>query len=174
MAGREAGEAGHALDDARPDQRMQLDHLPLVRIEGPGLEQYAIGDAELAHIAQKAGEHEVLARPGIEIESPSHPLHACRYLIRVRPHEWVLGLDGVGEHAHDREVGGAHLAMELVVLEHRAGVVAQREQNVVVEVLEAALAVGADDHALEVVEHVDRDGHEVLDLVVGRRIALAG
>ncbi len=51
--------------------------------------------------------------------------------------------------------------------------VAQREQNVVVELLEAARAVGADDHALEVVVHVHGDGHEGVDLRVGGLLAVA-
>ena len=53
-------------------------------------------------------------------------------------------------------------------MQRRAGVVAQREQHLVVELLEAALAVRADHDAGEVVADVDRDGHQVLDLLVGR------
>ena len=91
----------------------------------------------------------------------------------MRAYERVLGLDGVGEHAHHREVGGAQLALKVMVLEHGAGVVAQSEQNVVIELLEATLSVRADDHAVEVIAHVDGDRHEVLDLLVGGCMAVA-
>ena len=63
--------------------------------------------------------------------------------------------------------------MEAVVLEHRAGVASEREQHVVVELLEAAGAVGADHDALEVVVHVHGHRHERVDLVVGSGVPVA-
>ena len=51
--------------------------------------------------------------------------------------------------------------------------IAEREQDVVLVVLEAVAAVGGDHDAAELVVEVDRDRHEVLDLVVGGRARLA-
>ena len=152
---------------------MKLHELALLAVERTRLEQHRVADPELAHVAQQAREDELLLRGAVEVQPPGHGLDAGRDLVRARPHERVLGLDGVGEHPHDREVGGAKPAVEPVGLEHGSGVVAEREQDFVVELLEAAGAVGADDHALEVVTHVDGDRDEVLDLLVGGRVAVA-
>jgi hypothetical protein len=66
----------------------------------------------------------------------------------------------------------AEIVLQPVGLERCAGMVAEREQQVVVERLESALAVRAHDHALEAVEQVERDRDEVLDLRVGRVVAV--
>jgi hypothetical protein len=66
----------------------------------------------------------------------------------------------------------AEIVLQPLVVQCRAGMIAEREQQVVVERLESAPAVGAHDHALEAVEHVERDRDEVLDLRVGRVLAV--
>ena len=169
----ESGQARNAFDDAAADQRMQLGDLALLGAQGAWSQEHAVGDAELADVSQHAGEDQALARAGVEVEPPPDRLEAGRHLVRARPRERILGLDRVGEDAHNREVGAAQAPVEAVVLEHRAGVASEREQHVVVELLEAAGAVGADHDALEVVVHVHGDRHERVDLVVGRRVAVA-
>src|SRR3954465_3124544 len=56
--------------------------------------------------------------------------------------------------------------MQAAVLEHDAGMVAQGEQQLVVQLFEPARPVRADDNTVEVIRDVDRDPDEVLDLVV--------
>ena len=63
--------------------------------------------------------------------------------------------------------------MQAAVLQHRPRVVAEREKNVVVELLEAVRPVGADHHAMEVVADVDRHGHQRVDLLVRGGVAAA-
>jgi hypothetical protein len=89
----------------------------------------------------------------------------------------LLALDRLGaggEHPYGGEVRAAQLAVQAAVLEHGAGVVAEREQHVVVELLEAARSVGAHHDAGEAVGGVDRDRDERLDLSVGSRALALG
>lgn len=92
----------------------------------------------------------------------------------VRAHGRLLGLDGVGERADRPEVGRAQLAAQARVAQDGARVVAQRQQHVVLEVVEAAVAVGAHEHPVELVVDVDGQGYEVLDLGVGALGVLGG
>ena len=66
----------------------------------------------------------------------------------------------------------AELVLEPVVLKRRPGVVSEREQELVADLVEAAGPVGADDHAVEAIAQVERDGDERFDLAVGRRRVL--
>ena len=62
--------------------------------------------------------------------------------------------------------------MQLRVLQHRAGVIAECEQNLVVVLLESAGLVARDHCAAEPVTDVDRDRDEILDLrIVGVVVA---
>src|SRR3712207_7100212 len=49
------------------------------------------------------------------------------------------------------------------------GMVAEGEEELVADVLEAAGPVRAHDHAVEAIAQVDGDGHQRVDLRVGRR-----
>ena len=57
-------------------------------------------------------------------------------------------------------------------MQGRTGLVAERQQDVVLDVLESAGTVRANDHAVEAVTHVHRGRHEGIDLLVGRRAGL--
>src|SRR5512132_216277 len=83
--------------------------------------------------------------------------------------EWILRGDGVGQHPDDREVRGAQLCVQARVLQHGTRVVAEREEHVVVELLEPASPVCANDNARELVAHVYRQGDETADLPIRRR-----
>jgi hypothetical protein len=116
-------------------------------------------------------EDELLALARLEAEARRGPGDVRRDLVRVHPQLAVLGLERVGEHAHGRQVRAPQLAAEARVVEHGAGVVAEREQHVVVVLVEAAGLVRGDDGAVEAVAHVNRDRDEVVDLLV-RRLTL--
>jgi hypothetical protein len=166
--------AGHgaqrrdALDDPVADARVQLHDPALLGSEAARLEQDALADPDLADVVQQRGEHQLLAATRLQLEAVGDRGHVVRDLVGVRPQEGVLGLDRVGQHLHGRHVRGAQLAVQAAVVKGRSGVVAQGEEDVVVEVLEAAVAVRADDHSGEVVADVDRNRHQAVDLVVGR------
>lgn len=65
------------------------------------------------------------------------------------------------------QVGGAQFPLQASVLQYRSGLVAEREQHVFVVLAEAPLFVGAHYHAAELVLYIDRDGDQVLYLLVG-------
>ena len=116
-----------------------------------GLVEDALADADLADVVQQRADRELLAQLGVEAEPLGHRGDVVGDLLAVAAQERVLGLDRLGEHPDRRDVRAAQLVVQARVLQHRAGVVAEREQHLVVEVLEAALAVDADDDAAELV-----------------------
>ncbi len=164
---RHRAQGGYLLDDAVADPRMQLHDPALLGGQAAGLEQDAFADADLAHVVQQRGEHELLAPARSQVQPVGDSGHVVRDLVGVRAQEGVLGLDGVGQHAHRREVRGAQLALQAAVVQCGPGVVAEGQQHIVLQLLESALAVRADDDAGEVVPDVDRDRDQVLDLLVG-------
>ena len=85
--------------------------------------------------------------------------------------ERVLGFERLAQHAHRRQVGGAQLPLKAPVSQNRAGLVAEREQDVLVVIAKATLFVGADYHAAKLVLDVDRYSDQVLYLPVGRGAA---
>jgi hypothetical protein len=163
---RERHEPRHPLDDPGSDHGVQLDHRALLAREGARLEQHPLAHAELADVPQQARELQLLATGRLDVEPLGHPVDVSADLGGVGNDIGIAGLDGVGKHAHDREVGRAQPSVEALVLERGPGVVPEREEHVVVQLLEAARAVCADDHALEAVVHVHGDRHERLDLAV--------
>lgn len=84
-------------------------------------------------------------------------------------HERVFNLYGLGENADGSQVRGTQLPLQAGVLQRGSGVVSHGQQDLVVIIFEAVGVVGADDYAAELVLKVDRDGDEVVYLVVRRR-----
>jgi hypothetical protein len=112
---------------------------------------------------QQRADGELLAQARVEPEPGADGAHVVGDLLGMAAQERVLGLDRLRQHPDRRDVRDAQLVVQAHVVQHRAGVVAQGEQDVVVEVVEAALAVGADHDAAELVGDVDGDrDHRVL------------
>ena len=166
-------EARDARHQAVADARVQLHHGALLGGQAAGLEQDPLGDPDLAEVVQQRAEDQLLAAALVDPESFGDRADVRGDLLGVPTDEGVLRGDRVRQHRDGAEVAGAQLPPELVVVQHGAGVVAERQQHVLLELFEAALAVGADDDAAELVAQVDRDRHEVVDLLVGVGAPLA-
>src|SRR3954447_24604161 len=92
-------------------------------------------------------------------------------VVAVPAQERILGFQRTGEDAHGAEVRRAQLAAQPAVLQHRAGMVAEGEQDLVLDLGEAAGSIGADHDAGELAGDVDGDGDEVVELPVGVVVA---
>ena len=90
-------------------------------------------------------------------------------LPRLAVEDRIARGDDLRQHAHGGAPGVAELVLEPPLVQRGARVIAERQQELVAELLEAALAVRAHDHAGEAVAEVHRDGDERPDLVVGGR-----
>src|SRR5918997_5906324 len=84
----------------------------------------------------------------------------------------VFDLYGLGQHAHGRQIRDPQLALEPGVLQYCAGMISNREQELVVVLRETLGVVRAHHHAVELVLEVDRNGDQVLYLRVRPRIPL--
>jgi hypothetical protein len=108
----------------------------------------------------------------VEPEIAGEPGGEDRQGERLPVEHGVTRRNGLGKDAHDRAVSLAELVVHSAVVEHGPRLVSQREEDIVVDLGETAGPVGADDHAVEAISEVERDGHEPFDLLVGRRRVL--
>ena len=146
---------------------MQLHRRPLIGPERARLRGQPLRKREVAGVTQQRGAHEDVLllfvetqvareRRGVEREGGGTPL-PVRIARRQR----------LQERADRRVVRLADLGAQPAMMQHRAGLIAEREQHVVIDVLEPARTVRAHDHAAEAIVQVDRDGDERRDLPVG-------
>jgi hypothetical protein len=170
--GRDIAEGRDLADHVEAEPRMQLDRRPLVGPQGAWLHKRLARQREVARVAQqRRADEDILLllveaeiareRGGVERErgGMALPLRIARcQRLEQRADRRVVRLDDLGT--------------KLAVMQHGTGLIAEREQHVVVDVLESAGTVDAHDHAAEAVVHVDRDGDERLDLPVGGRQAV--
>ena len=85
-------------------------------------------------------------QPGVQCQLGSLPVQ----------HGVVRG-DRLSEHADRGAVRVAQLVLQPAVLECGAGVIAERQQQLVADLLEAAGAIRAHDHAVEAVAQIERE-----------------
>ena len=139
---------------------MQLHRRPLIGPERTRLRGQPLRKREVAGVTQQRGAHEDVLlllvetqvareRRGVEREGGGTPLP-----VRIARGQRLQ------ERADRRVVRLADLGAQLAMMQHRAGLIAEREQHVVIDVLEPARSVRAHDHAAEAIVQVDRDGDE--------------
>jgi hypothetical protein len=165
--GPQAVQSGHSLGDSTADLRVQPYHVPLFRAQGAWFEQHPLAYPELADVAEQRGEGHLLPFARLQAKALPHRLDVTGDLARIGCADRIPCGDRVGQHAYDGEVRAAELALKSGVLHNRPGVIAEREQHVVVELFKASGTICADDGALEVVVDVDRHGDEAPDFLVG-------
>ncbi len=155
---------GHLAQQARADHRVQANLAPFVLVQRARLEQDPLGDGDLTDVVQQRAEAQTLATLGVETEAPSHGHNVVADLVGVGAQVRVLDPDGLGQHPHHRDIRVTQLALQAPVLQHCPGLIAQRQQDVVVELAEPARAIGTGHHAEQHVGDVDGQGDEVLQL----------
>ena len=157
-------ELGHLLEEAVADARVQLHDQPLVLRERTALEEDPFADPELADVVQQRCEHELLALVRRQIEPPCDGRDERRHLVAMAAEEWILRADRLGEDAHGRDVRVAQAPLQARVVQGHARLVTEREQQLVVVLVEAARLVRGDDDAVEPLADVERDRDQILDL----------
>jgi hypothetical protein len=148
---------------------VQLDERPLVRCERAGLQPGALGQRQIADGAQqrRADQHVALAPVEADVlrEQPGVHGQLARFTVEHR----VVRGERFRQHPDGRPVRVAELVLEPTVMQRRAGMIAEGEEQLIADVFEPARPVRADDHAVEAVPQVDGDGDQRFDLRVGRR-----
>ncbi len=166
---RDIVQRGRLAEHVEPQPRMQLDQRPLVGRQLARAQPRPLGQRQVADRPQQRGADQHVALALVELEVLGEQARVDRELARLPVQDRVVRRDRLGEHADRRPARVAELVLEPVVLKRRPGVVTEREQQLVADILEAARPVGADDHAVEAIAQVERDRHERVDLAVGGR-----
>ena len=158
---------GQLAQDAEADARVQLDDRALVGIQRAGGHQQAVRQREVADVAQQRREHQDVALVVGEVELAREDVGQDRGLGRLAVQDEVAGGQRLEQHPYGPLARLVQVAAQVAVLQGGARVIAERQQQVVLDLLEAAGAVGGEHDAVEAVAQVQRDRHQVLDLAVG-------
>ena len=153
-------------EHVEPEPRVQLDQRSLLgrqRVRGVPLPR---GEREVADGAEKRRGDDHVPPPIVEPQLLGQQTRVDRQLARLSVQHRVVRGDGLGEHAHGRAVRIAQLVFQPAVVERGTGVISERQQQLVADLLEASGAVGADDHPVKAIAQVERDGDERVDLPV--------
>ena len=128
----------------------------------------AAGQREVADAAQERGGNEHVPGALVESQLPGQQARAHRQLGSLSVQDRVMRGNRLSENAHGAAVRVAQLVLQPAVVECGAGVIAERQQQLVADLLEAPGAIGAHDHPIEAVAQKDGDGDEGVDLAVRR------
>ena len=154
------------VDQRRSDARVHLHERALVRRQRTGGEQDPFRDGDVADVAQERRGRDHLELVRAQIEPACDRAGEQRGFARLAAQDGVAGVEHADQHSHDCAVRVLQVMLEALTLQCGAGMVAERQQQVVVDVLEPVASVGAHDHAVEAPAQVQRDRDEVLDLGV--------
>ena len=89
----------------RADRGVRLHRLPLVGVERPGLGQDLVGDADLAHVVERAGVAQQLRLGGRHADRQAEPLAEAADALDVQPGLGVAPLDRHAEPLDDLDLG---------------------------------------------------------------------
>ena len=136
-------------------------------VSGPGQSHGRDGQREAADGAQKRRDDDHVSPALVEPQLLGQQTRVNRQLARLTVQHRVVRRDRLGEDAHGRAVRVSQLVLQPAVVERRTGVISERQQQLVADLLEASGAVRADDHPVEAIAQIERDGDERVDLPVG-------
>ena len=105
------GAGAQRRDDGLADERMQVHRDLFVVVQGTGLEEDGVGDADLADVVDEtAAKQRVELRRAIAEPDADRP-RRLRYPLRVRLREGVFGLDG-GREREDHLLGAVQRVVD--------------------------------------------------------------
>ena len=156
-------------EEARPDLRVRVHLLPLLRVERAGLREHAVRDADLPDVVQHAGQPNALDVLLVEPERARHQLGVAAHGVRVLPRAGVTDVERLGERDDGREL---ELAARVSHLRERARhLVAVDDGAVAAEVLRrGGRAVGGPQQLDGVLAVVRRRGHAEAEVHPGARV----
>ena len=96
------------------------------------------GEREIADRAQQRGGDDHVPPAVVDPELLGQQTCVHRQLARLSMQHGVVRRDGLGEHAHGRAVRVAQLVLQPAVVERGTGVIPERQQQLVADLLEAS------------------------------------